>query len=318
MPTAPIEEFIPRSIRPDIKKLLDQFADLIEEVVNYGSQVSKWCVAKKTDGDENAVAILMFRNIFELIDSISVLIRDSCAEPCKILLRSLFECFLNFNYLFEKDFKSRGMDFLVFYQHEQINTLRRFDPKDPLFAKYLEKKARDIIMKDIPQKQVPDIEERINKLKEAFEIPSYKESSAEYEKYMFDHKGKEPKKWYSMRNGPNDVSKLADHLGFPAQYEILYRSWSRSVHGSDIVDDKLSIVEPGVAAFTQLRYPSEAPNITFMAITFGRIAIKIMTKHFVPEKAKENADWFKREIESSYMNLNKIKFVDSESPIPST
>lgn len=67
MPTAPIEEFIPRTIRPDVKKLLDHFSDLIEEVVNYGSQVSRWCTDKTTKGDENAVAFLMYRNIFEAL-----------------------------------------------------------------------------------------------------------------------------------------------------------------------------------------------------------------------------------------------------------
>jgi phenolic acid decarboxylase len=210
------------------------------------------------------------------------------------------------------------MNFLVCYQHDQINILRRFDSKDPFFAKYQEKKARDIIVKDVPQKPVPDIEERINKLKETFEIPSYKESSAAYEKYKSEHKGKEPKKWYSMRNGPNNFYELADYLGFPAQYETLYRSWSGSVHGSDIVNEKLSIVDPGVAAFTQLRYPSTAPNVTFMAITFGLSTIRLMTAHYVPEKAEENSAWFKREIEASYKNLNKIKFIESEDQIPST
>jgi len=318
MPTAPFEKFIPRSIRPEIKKLLDHFSELIEEVVNYSSQVSRWCVDKTTKGDENAVAFLMYRNIFELIDSISVLVRNSCTEPCKILLRSLLESFLIFNYLFEKDFKSRGMDFLVCSRHKETKKLKRFDPKDPLYAEYQKKKAKDIISKDIPQKPVPDIEERLESIKKVLELPSYIESSGEYEKYMSEHKGKPPKNWYSMRNGPNDMYQLADYLNFPLQYEIFYRSWSELVHGADIIDDKLSIVEPGVAAFSQLRYPSAAPFVTLMAITFGLSAIRFMSNHYVPEKLKENADWYKREIEVAYLNLNKIKILDADSPPPST
>ena len=111
---------------------------------------------------------------------------------------------------------------------------------------------------------------------------------------------------------------LADYLGFPAQYEILYRSWSGLVHGTDIVNEKLSIVEPGLAAFTQLRYPSAAPFVTLMAITFGLSTIRIISNHYLPDKIQENADWYKRELEKSYMKLNKIKFVDAESPLPST
>jgi len=318
MPTNPLGKIIPRTIRPDAKKLLDHFSDLIEEVVNFGLQVFGWCVDKATKGDENAVAFLMYRNIIEIIDATSVLVRHSCSEPCKIFLRSLFESFLNFNYLFEKDFNSRGMDFLVCHRHKEIISLGRFNPKDPLYAEYQDKKGRDIISKDIPQKPVPDIEERLESINKIFELPSYKESGIEYERYKSEHKGRPPKNWYSMRNGPNSIYQLADYLGFPAQYEILYRSWSGLVHGTDIINEKLLMVEEGVAAFSQLRYPSDAPFVTQMAITFGLSAINIISNHYLPEKLNENADWYKREIEDSYLSLKKIKIIDADNPLPST
>ena len=286
MPTAPLEEFIPRSIRPDVKALLDHLSGLIDEVVNYGSYVAKWCIEKKTRGDENAVASLMYRNILELIDSISVLVRNSCTEPCKIILRSLFESFLNFNYLLEKDFNLRGMDFLVCYRHDEINFLRRFDPKDPEYNKYQEKKSKDIIIKDLPKKPDPNVSERQESLRKIFEHPSYKESSAEYEKYRASHKGNPPRNGIACGADPNNVYELADRLGFSAQYEILYRSWSGLVHGTDIVNEKLFIVETGVASFAQLRYPSDAPFVTIMAISFGLSAIRLMSDHYLPDKSK--------------------------------
>ena len=250
----------------------------------------------------------MYRNIFELIDSISVLIKNSCAEPCNILLRSLFESFLNYNYLFEKDFKSRGMDFLVWYRHKEIDTLRRFDPRDELYSQYEKLKARDIIIKDIPSRAIPDIADRIDNLKKIFKLPSYKDSCEEYERIKAA-KGKPPKHWYSMRKGPNDLYQLAYRLGFPAQYEILYRSWSGLVHGTDILKDKFSIEGPGVVSFSQLRLPSDAPSVALLTITFGLSAIRTLTNHYMPERAKENAEWFLKEIRNSYLNLNEIKIV---------
>lgn len=309
MPTTPINEFIPREIdNPDIKRILKHISALIKEVVNYGSHVFRWGIDIIKKGDENVPAFLMYRNIFELIDSISVLIRHSCVEPCNLILRSLFESFLNYIYLFEKDFKLRGMDFLVWNRHKEIISLRRFDPKDDLYVQYEKKKEKDIIIKDMPSKTIPDIEEQINNLKKLFELPSYKDSSAEYER-MKSTKVKPPKHWYSMRNGPNDLCQLADHLGFPAQYEILYRSWSDLVHGTDILKDKFSIEAPGVVSFSQLRLPSEAPFVAFMAITFGLRAIRMLTEHYMPERAKENAEWYLKEIKDSYLNLNKIKII---------
>lgn len=312
MPTTPIEEFIPRQIdNPDIEGILVHCSSLIEEVVNYGSHVFRWSIESIKGGDENAPAVLMYRHIFELIDSISVLIKNSCVEPCNILLRSLFESFLNFNYLLEKDFKLRGMDFLVHHRHGEIDSIKRFDPREEAYAKYEKAKARDIISKNIPATPVPDIEERIEGLKKFFELPSYKDSCAEYERIR-SPKGRPPQHWYSMRNGPRNVFELADHLGFPAQYEILFRSWSGLVHGTDILKDKLTIEGPGLVSFSQLRFPVKSPFITLMAITFGLSSIRALTQHYVPDKAKENAEWYEREIKGAYFNLNKIKIVVRE------
>ena len=310
MPTEPLKGFIPREIdNPDIKRILDHTSSLAEQIVNRASHVFRWGLDIISAGDENVPAFLMYRNIFELIDAISVLIKNSCAEPCRIILRSLFESFLNFIYLFEKDFKSRGMDFLVCYRHKEIESLKRFDPKNELYARFQEKKAKDRIARDTPQKDVPDIDKRLSNLRRIFDLPSYKESSDEYERYKASHKGKPPKHWYAMRGGPSDLYQLAEQLEFPAQYEILYRSWSELVHGTDIMKDKFSIEGPGLVSFVQLRLPNDAPFVALMACTFGLSTIRTFTKHYMPDKANENAEWYKAEIQDSYTNLSKIKII---------
>jgi hypothetical protein len=165
MPTKPLIEFIPRGIEnSDIKPVLEHLTSLIDEIVNYGSHVFRWGIDSIRDGDENMPALLMYRHIFELIDSISVLVKNSSIEPSNIILRSLFESYLNYEYLFERDLKSRGLDFLVCSRHKEILSLRRFDPKDEMHAQYEALKARDKISKDIPSSTVPDVTERIEKM----------------------------------------------------------------------------------------------------------------------------------------------------------
>lgn len=310
MPTEPLGEFIPREIdNPDIKRILDHISSLIEEIVNRASHVFRWGLDIVSTGDENVPGFLMYRNIFELIDSISVLIRNSCVEPCNIILRSLFESYLNFLYLFEKDFKIRGMDFLVCYRHNEIKSLGRFDPKEELYARFREKKAKDRIARDIPQKDVPDIDKRLLTRRRIFDLPSYKESRDEYERYKASHKGKSPKHWYAMRGGPGDLYQLAERLELPALYDVLYRSWSELVHGTDIIKDKFSIEGPGLASFVQLRLPSDAPSVAVMACTIGLSIMRTFTNHYMPDKAKDNAEWYKVEIQDSFLNLNKIKII---------
>jgi len=304
MPTKPIDEFIPRKIdNQEISEILKHLSSLVEEVVNFGSHVFKWGIESIKGGDENISVFLMYRNIFELIDSISILIRNSCIEQCNILLRSLFESFLSFNYVLEKDLKSRGIDFLVWNRHKEIKSLRRFNPNDELSIQYEKKKAKDKIAKNLPTKKVPDIEKMLENLKNMFDRPSYKDSAAEYQK------GKTPRHWYSMRGGPNNMYQLADHLGFPAQYDILYRSWSELVHGTDIMKNKFSIEGPGEVSFAQMRYPSGVPNVSSMTISFGLSVIRILTQHYIPDKSEEVSNWYKKEIYAAYMNIQNINIV---------
>ena len=64
-----------------------------------------------------------------------------------------------------------------------------------------------------------------------------------------------------------------------------------------------------MVSFTQLRFPAEAPFVALMAITFGLSAIRIFTIHYLPKMAKDNAEWYKRDVQATYQNLNKIKIV---------
>ena len=69
------------------------------------------------------------------------------------------------------------------------------------------------------------------------------------------------------------------------------------------------LYEPGVVAFSQLRFPSESPLISQMAISFGLSTIKTLTEHYVPDRAKDNAAWYQKEMKGPYQDLAKIKIV---------
>jgi hypothetical protein len=81
------------------------------------------------------------------------------------------------------------------------------------------------------------------------------------------------------------------------------------VHGTDILKDKIRIEGPGLVSFSPLRMPPDAPFVAIMAITFGLTVIRLFTMHYMPEKAKENADWYNKDIKDRYLNLNKIKII---------
>ena len=142
MPTKPYLDFIPRDVHEtDFQEILDEYSSVLEELVNFASHVAKWCTEKIHGGDELAPVMLSFRHIIELIDAISVLIKSACIEPCKILLRAVLESVLNVNYIFEKDTEKRGMAFMTCCLHQEINNLRKLNPKDSMYKQFMAKKA---------------------------------------------------------------------------------------------------------------------------------------------------------------------------------
>jgi hypothetical protein len=111
-----------------------------------------------------------------------------------------------------------------------------------------------------------------------------------------------------MRGGPASARELASHLNLPYQYEVLYSTWSKSVHGTDIMNN-ISSETPSRASFTPLRSPSSAPTFTSIAISIGLSAIRNLTAYYIPHKSKENADWYKKEIQMANEKIAKSKII---------
>lgn len=297
MPTKPNEDFIPRNYEnTKIQEILNQYSSVLEEVVNFASVAAKWCTEEIHGGEELAPLFLSYRHIFELIDAISVLVKYSCIDPCKILLRSIFESVLSVKYILEKDTDIRGRDFMTCCWHHEINELRKEDQDDPMQKELLSKKQRDKLMRDAPLPETSQyIKERIEILKSHLAKPEYIESEREYQslKNAFRRKPN----WYSMHGGPANIEGLADYLELPLEYEFLYREWSGLVHGFDIIINNIEIVNQDESSVSQIRNPKDAFDVTKRAMVYSLEIILPFVEYFVPEKVQEVKNWYKKEIE---------------------
>jgi hypothetical protein len=306
MPTEPNQDFIPRKIdNKNVKHTLGKFSTLIEETVDFASQVFKWCM-EKIDGKDEKVPILMsFRHIFELVDAISILIKYSCADPCKILLRAIFESTLNIEYILEKDSERRGMDFMVCFYHDELKFYRRWDPNDQMCKEFREKIRKDKVLKKWKLPEFPEIKNEIAKRKEIFKLPTYQESEEEFQRTKKKLKKLKMKpKWYTLHDGPTNIEKLAEHLERPGFYQILYRHWSPVVHGTDLIRGKISLDESGVYIH-QIRLPTNAQDVTKFTLSFALMNINNFVDFFVPEKKEVAVKWYKDEIKDLYLGLQE-------------
>jgi len=308
MPTRPIEEFIPRSIEVKLQKILDQFSALIEETVNFGSHIFKWSLNSVNGGVEYIPVFLSFRNIFELLDVISVLIKYSCCDPCKILLRSIFESTLAIEYILEKDTKQRGMDFMAWYYNQELKIHRRHDPDDQMYKEFRKNMENDKMLKDWKLPEFPTIKEEIERLKNILNSKSYKESKKEFN--LLKKKGITNPRWYELHNGPRNIEKLADYLHRSRFYQILYRHWSPAVHGTDLIRNKISLDDAGHVYIWQIRSPKKAQEITKYSISFALMNINVFIDFFKPEKKEELANWYINEIHDSYLELTSKDIIE--------
>jgi len=301
MPTEPIDDFIPRKMEPNLSKILNQFSALIEETVNYGSHIFKWCFNSISGGTEYIPVFLSFRHIFELLDSISVLVKLSCVDPCKILLRSVFESSLTIEYILEKDTKQRGMNFMAWYYNQELKILRRHDPDDQMSKEFRKKIDADNTLKGWKLPEFPTIKDEIDRQRNILKSKNYTESAKEIRRLK--KKGITNPNWYTLHGEPRNVKELAEHLHRPGFYQILYRLWSPAVHGTDLIRNKISLDDAGHVNVWQIRSPKDAQEITKFALSFALMNINIFKEYFIPTKKEEIANWYIKEIRDSYLEL---------------
>jgi hypothetical protein len=297
MPIKPNEDFIPRNIENSgIQEILDEYSSVLEELVNFASVVAIWCTEEIQD-EKLTPLHYSFRHIFELIDAISVLVKYSCIDPCKILLRSVLESILSIKYILEKDTEKRLKAFMTCLWHQDINDLRKMNPDDNMHNQFLALKRRDKYMRDIPLPEIPKekVIENIEKLKDLLDSSEYRELEIEYQRLKRARCGRKPR-WYSMHGGPANIEKLAEHFDLTLEYEFRYREWSELSHGFDIIRPNIVIDDRGIGKISQIRLPKDAFEITKMAMQYGEEIILPYIEYFVPKKIQEAKELYGKEI----------------------
>jgi hypothetical protein len=296
MPTNPIEDLIPRNLPSDIERVLASLSALIEETVNFGTHVLNWCSNSAVSGNEHAPLILSFRHILELLDAISVLLKKSCFEPCKLLLRSIFETLLNMEYLLKEDFVQRGKDFLFWNRIQYRKSLLSMYA----FKTEQEKAASDPVLKSKLVSTIEKIKKEIQAVDKSLAHSSCTESRVEFERYKKSMK-REPGYWYSLRNGPPNIAVLAEHLNKKERYLILYKEWAQFSHGINIFQGNISRAKDGGTLFTQIRLPRNNGTIVSLAISFGMESMRLMIRKYVKERRREMDEWYFKEIREGYL-----------------
>ena len=289
--TDPIKEVIPRDIPENIKPTINYFADLLDEVVNFGSNILIWDVTPKTNGDENLPPTMLFRHFLDLIDSTSILVRHATGDPAKIVVRASFETSLYIEYLLEKDTLNRSMAFLVADTIRLIKTTGNLIPDTKQGVKTHQTLKEEFSFSDIPDIHVLEAKEFINTKETLLQKPEYKIAYDEFQRLKSQGKGNT--KWYGYFNGPGNIEALARCLNQWSIYEIMYRKWSGAVHGTDIYLGKVLATEDASRVdIVQLRYVKDVQDIVAYSLIISVKVFRLFISARIPQKQNEFIQWY--------------------------
>lgn len=163
------------------------------------------------------------------------------------------------------------------------------DGKSDYFKKVQTAFNKDKYFKDIPAIVLPNIEKGVQNNQELLKSDKYNSTVSEYERTK-KKLNKNPN-WYSLYEGPLNIEKLADNLGFNTYYEMLYRTLSSSTHGTAIIQGKITRnKDKGIDVF-QIRLASGAKNVIVFSINLTSLLFKNYVHKRIPNKKVEFDTW---------------------------
>lgn len=293
MPTEPLESILYRDLsKVEAKPITEIASPLLQELVNYSTNALMRCTTSATGGvDEDLAVLALYRHMIEMMDAIEVLISQSCAIPAIPLVRSSFEALLSVEYLLESDhdYVQRSLSWLVGYVHQRLDMYERLDSSTGKGEESKRSFDADETLSNVPLPPVEEVQKARARLQSLLAKPHLQPIKTEFKR----HKGRP--NWYQLFNGPSNLRALAQHLNRGAQYDFLYRYWSRIIHAQDL----LSFIEDG-----RLRDPSQLKGVAMFASSFLLRATRLALQKFRP--GEDIAPWYKREVRPYVLALREL------------
>lgn len=226
----------------------------IRQAVYIGTHFLNQLYTNPPGGSSHLPAIMIYRHMLDLGDSIGTLLRFHSGQTGFILLRSIFESSLALELLLEgnKFHEDRGNAYWASFRIQQWENCVKYDPgtiKGERLHGVIDKTPwlRDA---EFPRKNLS--EERA-KLETVLESDSYKPY---WEKYQAAKKERRSTEWYSLCTKAQNRRELAALLNREAEYDIHYSYLSGVAHTSDVFSGVLERL-PGNVEIHQLRGPEQ-------------------------------------------------------------
>jgi hypothetical protein len=295
VPTKPLESILYRELsRVQAKEIIEVASSLLQELVNYATNALARCATSATGGIDEDIAILaLYRHITEMTDGVEVLISQASPNPAMPLVRSSFEALLSIEYILEEDqyYVHRAIAWLVGYVHQRLDLYERLDVSTAKGKQFRPLFDSGRIASNIRLPPLAEVQKAQANLRSFLSKSHIQPIEAEFRKH------KRRPHWYQLFGGPSSLWALSRHLKRGAQYEVLYRYWSRAAHAEDLLTF-IDTNAQGEQAIGRLRDPSRIQEVTRFTVGFMLNATRLVLGKFRP--GEDLSRWYKREVRQRY------------------
>ena len=304
MPTKPLESIIYRELSiARAKEIIKDITPLFQELVNYGSNaIVRSATSSKSEENIDLACLDLYRHILEMTDAVEVLIANSCAYPTIPLLRSTFEALISLDFILEENhlFEQKSLCWLVVYIHDKINIYESLIPSTDRGKAFQASLSKDKSIQNFQNIDESKVIPAIQNLQNLLCKPQLQSIETEYSLYRKTYK-KNPK-GYSLFGGPKNIQTLAYHVNRFAQYDFLYRYWSRVTHAHDF-RPFINVSNDGQSGIREIRDPSMILEVTRFSLTFMIEGTRLLLSKFRP--TENFAKYYIEEIKDKYMSAIK-------------
>ncbi len=298
MPTKPLDSILDRDLSiAEAQDILLTATPLMRELVNNGTNVFGRCAQSPSGGaDVDLAPMALYRHVLEMTDAVEVLTANCCAAPALPIVRSSFEGLLSLDYIFESDadYEKRSLSWLAEYNRSRIAFYMSLLPDSDRGKQFRAAIAKDKSVNDLLSFPTEDVQTAIDNLERLMNKDHFRDIQTEFERL-----GKRVP-WHGLFGGPPNTQQLANHVGRDAQYDFLYRVWSRVAHARDF-SAFLTPVSKTEAGLARIRNPEPIRDVTVFASTFMLDATRKVLLRFRPEEAFK--DYYLSEVQSLFDEL---------------
>lgn len=273
-----------------------ELAELVKKFVITGWDMLTQSMNSKEILKTDLASFLLFRQILESGDALSVLIQAGCVNASKPLVRSLLECYLQMTYLLKSDEERKSMQFLYHYEARLKDYYEKlaFPEKG---GSFFEKLKRDKHLKNEAESEEKKFIyiENIKKIEDVLNDNDNKEIAEEYLRTEIKKKNGKTGKigrvsyWYELFDGPTSIEGISIELDEAALYQFIYRSCSSYAHGEDIVHTNLESYDDTTFKISELR------DLRQLGLVSNNILLLIEHSclNFLKAKADDKVQWAK-------------------------